>query len=102
MRKLSESMDFIPKTPENIPKHSQWLSGQGCGVWFCIEKLEGDNLYSIKRYSVDGDLDCEGIFFIEDDSKKFNIKEDYNFRHISHCMKCEIEQAGYRFKFLRV
>lgn len=102
MRKLSVSMDFIPKTPGNIPKHSQWISGQGCGAWFCIDWLEENNLYLIKRFSVDGGLDCEGVFFIEENAIKFNIKQKYSFKHISHCMKCEIEQGGSRFRFLRV
>jgi len=102
MRKIKESFYSVPEAPENIPNHSQWLSGQGCGAWFCIDMHENHNHYVIKRYSEDGDLDCEGVFFIENNSKKFNIKQNYSFRHISHCMKCEIEQGGNSFKFLSV
>lgn len=86
----------------NIPKHSQWLSGQGCGVWFCIDSDTRENFYKIRRYSEHGSLDCERIFYISNNLKGFDLKKPYQFKHISHCAKCEIEQDGkiYIFKCL--
>ena len=85
---------LAPKLPNGLPNHCQWLSGQGAGAWFCIDKATVKNQYLIKRFSANGKLDCEGIFEIEDNTVKFDISEPYQFTHISHCAKCVIIQYG--------
>lgn len=87
-----------PEKPKNLPKNAQWLSGQGAGTWFTIEE-EGHNQYRIKRFTPTGEIDCNRIFQLEDNSTHFDIEESYQFTHVSHCAKCRIEQRGIVFTF---
>lgn len=88
-----------PELPDSIPNHAQWLLGQGAGTWFCIDKTDQINRYNIKRFSPEGELDCDRIFSIENNGSIFDIKESYQFVHISHCEKCRIQQHGVVFIF---
>lgn len=88
-----------PALPSTIPAHSQWLSGQGAGTWFCIDTTSNPNQYNIKRYTPKGSLDCDRIFEIEDNSSVFDINESYQFAHVSHCAKCRIKQNEIIFIF---
>ena len=83
---------YPPKKTTSIPAQSQWLLGQGAGVWFCIEKTSEHNKYRIQRFSPDGNLDCDRIFEIADNGSVFDIGKDYEFVHVSHCAKCRIKQ----------
>lgn len=73
---------------------AQYQSGQGAGAWFCIDKTTVENQYLIKRFSAEGELDCEGIFEIEDNTAKFDISGPYQFTPISHCAKYVLIQDG--------
>lgn len=87
-----------PQKVRAIPDNSQWLSGQGAGVWFCIEKLES-NKYRIQRFAPDGNLDCDRYFEIEENGSIFDMGKEYEFVHISHCAKCRIKQNEIVFVF---
>jgi len=90
---------YPPNKPGNIPKYSQWLLGQGAGVWFSIEKtLENDN-YRIQRFAPNGDLDCDRIFEMEENGSIFDIEKPYEFVHVSHCAKSRIKQNETVFVF---
>ena len=88
-----------PKKPKTIPVHSQWLLGQGAGVWFCIHPTSTNNQYNIKRFAPKGELDCDRVFELEDNGSVFDIKEPYQFTHVSHCAKCRIIQKERIFVF---
>ena len=88
-----------PERSSAIPNHAQWLLGQGAGTWFCIDKTDNINRYNIKRYSPEGKLECDRIFSIEKNGSIFDIKEPYEFVHISHCAKCRIKQNNVVFVF---
>lgn len=88
-----------PELPNHMPKHCQWLSGQGAGVWFCLDATSIEKQYQIKRFSPKGKLDCEGVFVIEDAENQFDISKAYQFTHISHCAKCNIIQEDKLFVF---
>ncbi|PCJ26334.1 MAG: hypothetical protein COA97_06010 [Flavobacteriales bacterium] len=88
-----------PALPNVIPKHSKWLLGQGVGTWFCIDKTDNEKQYNIKRFTPKGSLDCDRIFEIENNGSVFDIKEPYQFTHISHCSKCRIVQNETVFVF---
>lgn len=91
-----------PEKPNSVPSIAQWLSGQGAGVWFCIEVIDKKDIFRIKRFTPEGELDCDRLFEIENSPIPFNIAEKYEFTHISHCSKCKIIQNNitYIFKFI--
>lgn len=91
-----------PKKPLNIPKTSQWLSGQGGGVWFHISSTKKRNEFLIKRFTPVGEMDCNRIFEIENNGSIFDITLPYKFTHVSHCAKCRIIQNKiiYTFNYL--
>ena len=93
---------YAPEIPVSMPKHSQWLLGQGAGTWFCIDQTATQNQYNIKRYTSEGTLDCDRIFEVEENDLVFDINQTYQFVHISHCAKCRIEQNSriYIFNYL--
>ena len=86
-----------PRKPVEIPNHSQWIFGQGAGAWFSLDKTEC--LFNIKRFSLNGKLDCDRFFEIEENGSIFDIEKPYQFIHLSHCAKCRIEQNKIVFIF---
>ena len=88
-----------PEKPVTIPARSQWLLGQGAGVWFCVQKKIGDRQYNIKRFSPEGHLDCDRIFELEENGSIFDMELAYEFMHVSHCAKCRIKQNNKVFVF---
>ena len=86
-----------PDKPDNVPASAQWLSGQGGGVWFDIQR--DNNQYRIQRYAPSGTVDCDALFRQEDNQQSFDINEPYRFEHISHCAKCRISQGDTVFVF---
>ncbi len=88
-----------PDIPKNLPLNSKWLSGQGVGAWFSIEVTNENTIFRIKRYTPEGNLDCDRIFKIAAATMNFDINQPYEFKHISHCSKCKIEQDGVVFEF---
>ena len=98
---MEEGRQIAPKRSENLPKNAKWLSGDGGGVWFFISNENLDNnKYQIKRFTPEGILNCDRIFVLEESKHKFDIKEPYEFIHISHCAKCRILQNEVVFTFI--
>ena len=88
-----------PEIPSSIPDYSQWLSGQGVGTWFCIDSSSKNNQFMIKRFTPDGELDCDRIFEVEENGAIFDIEKPYQFTYISHCSTCRIIQNEKIFIF---
>lgn len=79
-----------PAIPSSIPVSAQWLSGEGCGSWFVIEKQRDD--FIITRYSPEGKIECRGVF-IESSNSRFDINSKHEFTYLSHCAKvCIIQE----------
>ena len=81
---------------KNIPSTSQWISGIGAGSWFHISKER--KRYRIKRFSKEGDLECDRVFGVEPED--FDITQSYEFTYLSHCKECTIIQNNKTYKFL--
>ena len=80
----------------NIPDKAQWLSGTvGSGSWFFISTEK--RKYRIQRFSLDGKLECDRIFTVDDSAFDLNI--DYQFTFLSHCKECTIIQKEITYKF---
>jgi hypothetical protein len=89
-----------PQRPETLPKSAQWLAGEGAGSWFYIE--EKDVKFYIERISPKGEIECEGLFVIENSEQKLNLNIPYKFIHLSHCAFVNIEQGGDIIKLNRI
>ncbi|MFM1875783.1 MAG: hypothetical protein RL266_1520 [Bacteroidota bacterium] len=46
-----------PLQPLSVPIEAQWLAGESSGSWFKIDKNK--LVYSVKRYSAEGTLECQ-------------------------------------------
>ncbi|MDD4991140.1 MAG: hypothetical protein PHR83_02800 [Paludibacter sp.] len=90
----------LPEPPKasTIPANAQWLSGEGCGSWFHIQKL--NTHYQIKRYDAEGKLECDGLFEITN-NKTFDMEVTYRFSYLSHCKKVVIRQSQQIIEFTR-
>ena len=84
-----------PKKTKNIPDGAQWLGGIGAGSWFFL--LKKSTYYQIKRFSAYGNLECKGLFVVDDNS--FRIEESFEFTYLSHCSLCTVLQNDKKFKF---
>ena len=90
---------LAPEFPASIPSTSQWLSGEGAGSWFFIQK-KGEKIH-INRYSPEGKIECASEFACENQSL-FLIENQYEFVHLSHCKTVRILQGNTTFVFERV
>jgi hypothetical protein len=81
-------------------EHAQWLSGIAAGAWFEIYDLGNHSEYRFRRISPYGNVDCDGIYKVNDES--FEIHSEYQFIQYSNCAFFHIEQGSrhYRFDFL--
>lgn len=86
-----------PERPETIPEQAQWLGGVGAGSWFTLhhDATMGRYQYRIQRFAPDGDIECDRIYFLEDDY--LDIDQAYQFSYLSHCELCTIIQGDHIF-----
>ena len=73
-----------------------WLSGEGCGSWFRIEKL-GKN-YVVCRLDPGGKPECKGLFR-QVAGQPINIADELEFTYLSHCAEVNIIQNDQVLKF---
>jgi hypothetical protein len=88
-----------PVKHKNIPYDALWLSGEGAGSWFSIQKHPSN--YRITRFSNAGVTECSG-FFRKDDATLFDIELPFQFVHLSHCQMVTIRQKDQEIKFTRI
>jgi hypothetical protein len=81
---------------KNLERKAQLVSGIGASSWFDI--VEEGVYYRINRYSDEGELECTGLFDV--DNSSFDIKKKYKFTYISHCKKCTIIQNKIKYIFI--
>ena len=74
-----------PIRHESIPKMAQWLSGEGYGSWYFLEK--SDKFLKMTRFSPYGKIECTGFF---DFPSNFKLDEDYQITYLSHCTKISV------------
>ncbi len=74
-----------PEKTENLPKNAQWLGGEGGGSWFSINKA--GSFYQVTRFSLQGIIECEGLFKTE---KKMPVESLKNITYPSHCQKVSL------------
>lgn len=87
---------YPPKRVGLVPETATWLSGEGCGVWF--EIMENGDKYRIKRFSLDGELDCDREFKLTN-SETIDLNKPFVMAHTSHCALVRVNQNGVLFVF---
>jgi len=98
-----------PIRPQNLSDTAQWLSGEGCGSWFYIERSNSErdsfdkngDYYKISRYSPEGNLECSGLFK-QVTGELIDLEDTYQFTYLSHCAKVNIiqKEINLRFEFV--
>ncbi len=83
------------KPPKTISQKAQLIKGVGASSWFVITQEK--TRYRIKRFSLEGQLECSRLFLVEPNT--FDIKSPYKFTYLSHCKECTIIQNKLLFKF---
>lgn len=97
-RKLKNTLEQ-PLKNEKIPENAKWLSGEGSGSWFSINKdLEN---FQISRFSPVGELECSGVFKFSG-FNTFNINLPFQIDHLSHCQSVVVNQSGKSIIFKRL
>ena len=93
--------NVLPKEHYEKSENAQWLSGTGTGAWFELYDLGSKSEYRFRRISPYGNIDCNGIYKVNNDS--FDINLDYQFVHYSNCAFFHIKQSStqYRFDFIK-
>ncbi len=96
VRKLSQNelktTKPAPVRVVSIPETAQWLSGEGAGSWFYLEKATG-NCIRVVRYDEEGVMECDAIFKVSD-NQQFDIETGYKITYNSDCLIVTIHQNG--------
>lgn len=87
---------YPPERIGLVPETAVWLSGEAGGVWFELQENGGN--YRIKRFSLDGELDCDRQFKLTN-TEKFDLNEPFVMAHTSHCALVRVNQNGILFVF---
>ncbi|ARV10790.1 hypothetical protein BTO05_11485 [Winogradskyella sp. PC-19] len=88
---------ILPKHNDTKEDHAQWLGGIAAGAWFEIYGLESKSEYRFRRISPYGNIDCDGVYKINDAS--FDVSLSYEFIHYSNCKFFHINQNEKTFRF---
>lgn len=88
-----------PERASGIPQTAQWLSGEGAGSWFAF-KIE-NNFLKVIRYSVNGIIECTGLFENKDAIKVLKNKKSYKVAYPSNCKTVSLNLNGSEFRFKR-
>jgi hypothetical protein len=86
-----------PELPPHLPSSVKWLSGEGAGSWFLIDKR--NNHYCIKRYSPNGKIECTGDFM---PNIELDLNNDFQIGYPSHCSIVTTIQRGRNIIFTAI
>jgi len=84
----------------NIPENAKWLSGEGAGSWFHIEKRDDAN-FLVSRYSPEGAVECNSVF-INTSGYDFDPLLPFEVGYMSHCAQVTIVQEGQKITLKRL
>lgn len=94
MNALPKTLPAPKKRPSNLPHSSKWLAGEGAGSWFTIEKTPTKNVFKVYRFSPEGIMECEGLFFTD---SHFDLEKGYELTYPSHCAVVTVIQNADSF-----
>ncbi|MDO9554260.1 DUF6695 family protein [Rhodonellum sp.] len=90
-----------PPRPEILSPKCQWLSGEVAGSWFLLESGNGNNNFTISRFSPDGQEECCGKFSLFHSTQDFDPEKPYTFTHLCHCSMVNVIQGDEKFTFYK-
>ena len=88
-----------PLRHPSIPENAQWLAGEGAGSWFAFE-IE-NHLLKVIRYSVNGVIECAGLFENTDAIKILKNKKSFTVAYPSNCKTISLSLNGLEIRFNR-
>jgi hypothetical protein len=88
-----------PHRHPSIPENAQWLSGEGAGSWFAFE-IE-NQLLKVTRFSVNGVIECAGLFENTDAIKVLKNKKSFKVAYPSNCKTVSLSLNGSEIRFNR-
>jgi len=77
-----------PHRPKGLGKDLHWLSGEGAGSWFEIQKVE-EGEFLVFRYNTFGKIECKGEFVYYCD---IDLNKKFEITYPSHCGKITLLQ----------
>ncbi len=88
------AMKFNSK-PITVPKNAMYLGGVGDGAWYTVTYNEENLLFTIKRFTSDGQLEYvfQGVAL-----SSFDPKENWSITYDSHMLFTHIKQNGVKIK----
>jgi hypothetical protein len=96
--------DFInrvlpqPERPTSLSERAQWLSGEGAGSWYMINKRDNDII--MRRFSPSGDFECEEFF---ENTLGIDLDIDnYKVTYLTNCSRVTLIVAGKLQVFNRI
>jgi len=87
-----------PSRSAELPIGAQWLGGQGTGGWFHLEGHGSKDQYRIRRYSPQGTLECDRLYYLTD-NEHIDLEREFKFTYLSHCQMCTVLQGDSILKF---
>jgi hypothetical protein len=74
-----------------IPIGAKWISGEGAGSWFHFNRMA--EIFIVRRYSPEGDLEFSGVYEVIGDSYFFP-ESPFDLNYLSHYKQINLVQAG--------
>lgn len=78
-----------PPRPLSVPKESRWLSGEGAGSWFLIQKER--NNYTILRYDEQGKQEYVGLYQLAG-NEHFAPDRPFDLLYLTHFQQVNVLQ----------
>jgi len=85
-----------PEKPDHLPADVKWLSGEGCGSWFSVQRSLDKFMFS--RFSPEGKLECRGLFN-QVSGIPINLTDEFEYTYLSHCAEINIIQKEQKLSF---
>jgi len=89
MKELPKILPPPPQKPRHLSDQIKWLSGEGAGSWFLIEKTKTNLIYEITRFSPEGKTECKGTFKSDN---QIDLNEEFVIDYPSHCARVTLFQ----------
>ena len=95
---LRNTLPMPLKHPE-IPDNARWISGEGAGSWFVIDKA--DSRFFVSRFCPSGNIECQGHFLTDKEGLP-DINRPFEVVHLSHCKRIKVQQNNQTISLFRV
>lgn len=89
-----------PERPATLSPDAKWLSGEGAGSWFVINRSDSPRDFHAVRYSPEGMVECKGRFIQQDVSNEFFPEQPFEITYPSSCKEITIVQHQVIFRFV--